>query len=253
VEEVVPPELLSDSESTTTEGSGDSDMEDVWPIKNEVHQIIQSSKNCDGAGRCSPVLVDRDHPDMDKTFLKRAECLKGFMGELTDFVKQKGVPGIIRDMQDGHGDGWREEPLKQFDEEIDDMLLRWIPKACWKNGVDWSVQKGQPFRLQLLRALLVWTEDEDVAIIDQILSGGVKCYIDEEVPPSGLWPDGRKDSYVPDKTFEVWDSNYSSMTRGSEDYLLALQAKLDGEFSNQFAEVCPREEIESMGVLAWRR
>ena len=132
-----------------------------WPIHNPVTQLVDGN---DGAGRCSPIVVDRLSKNMDAGWLKRAESIKDLASDLHKFVVDKKVDECIKSMQENNT--WDEKPLRQYDAEVDNIFKKHLPSS------DFSIQVDQPFRLSLLRSLAILTNDEDVAMLDILIDEG---------------------------------------------------------------------------------
>lgn len=221
-------EELSSLESMSSDSSSESDGGETDIVS--IPQIIQCPTRhpADGCGRQSPVFFDKSFPAYEG-YIKKCEPLKGVARMVTQAGEQLG-----KCIENG--------------ESINSSLIgRFLPQVLNVLGgkYDLSVEEGQPFRLELIRELLIECEDEDVGGVPE--RGGVSVLFKKEVPKTGLWPSRTDKKYDAQRELVLWDNNYVSC----EENLDLVQKMVEEEIAQGWVKQVKKEEVGAQGILGF--
>lgn len=201
----------------------------------------------DGAGRCSPVVFDRDMAPTD--YLDRAARV----GPLASVLQQVVQQHILPQMNATNPAEWHNGMFDPYLEQCDTALSEVLGEAPRR----WSAEQGMPFRLDLVDKLSALLQDEDHTIVEE-MRRGVNAHCtpgDTTVPPIVLWPLKEslgEDKFTPresDEQGEIWQDNYSSLEDADEFLLEMIRADFNKQLQKQFIEKSTVEEISLMGVM----
>lgn len=218
------------------------------PVAQLSHMFETGKWHADGAGRCSPCVVDAGAGELSE-WRGKSEPLRELVDGWLSLVDQSGLAEKVREMQESNT--WSDQPFLEVEAEAEKVLVDFMKRRG--ETADFSVRENQPFRLEVISFLCGLVDDPDPEILGMCKGAGVPPCVDEVVPPSGLWPVGRAGELLPTE-FEIWDKNYSSMEEGAKEadpdrFRAAIEEKVEAEFSNGFAVRPASVEVRAMGIL----
>ena len=106
---------------------------------------------------------------------------------------------------------------------------------------DLSIVPGQPFRLGLIRHLLLLMHDPDTGLID-IAESGFHTAVFEPIQYSGFWR--QQSDALEDLHFEVCDTSWKSAEEDPDTVTRLLQEDIDAKFVQEFhAEISQQRSV----------